>query len=576
MHPTPTSETDTRCQHGLPPIGGRAGKPRRTGKVIANATQRQPHQVIYEELQNAASAAQNVNQSQAPNSLNLPLSTAGYSRLPYQTGPFSHAGGSSTSQELPINSSGNPGLASSYCAPQLAVQSNGPSEATNLRARTSPPGLWNPNNRSQLWSSGPGRFYDPSSGAESSHIQNQTLNAGQLRMLSSSDNTPPLTDPVPNCAAPPTASEFGAVMDRCVRIENKLDFVIRLLSQPLARGSVAIPGNEIPTSVGNGHSVLTNTEIETRIFPGNASMQDITGSHKGMEDKITRKVRDARSLLCNFGAGDKICKQVGDGRLCPMAVLWARSIQNRPAGMGLNAGSLLGFMCSEKLRDPETPNELFMPSKSDMMDFIFLPTLARATKTISAVYLFHANAFFAHNRESIIGEIQKCLQNTLGTRRKEIIAKFKLCPSEKSIADCFHSSNAVNAGVYRSTSDCSIGDRRFCQTVISAFRIKGIPAKVTLSQLAFTCTTLTREYTKRNTRPALFQLVPGASGSKMEYEEKQEMHGLMCAALANRLSIDSPSTGSTWDTKEFQVVRKELIDSLWLSKFQKKLGTTKM
>ena len=84
-------------------------------------------------------------------------------------------------------------------------------------------------------------------------------------------------------------------------MDDKLDFVIRLLSYPLARSSLAVPGSEIPTSVGNGHSVLTNTEIEKGIFAGNSSTQDITGSHKGMEDKITCKVRDARSLLCNFG-----------------------------------------------------------------------------------------------------------------------------------------------------------------------------------------------------------------------------------------------------------------------------------
>ena len=153
--------------------------------------------------------------------------------------------------------------------------------------------------------------------------------------------------------------------------------------------------------------------------------------------------------------------------------------------------------------------------------FHFPPNACTSDKKISAVYLYHAIAFFAQNRESIIGEIQSCLQITLGTRRKEIIAKLKLCPIEKSIADCFHSSKAVNGGVYLSTTDCSIGDRRFCQNVISAFRIKGIPAKVTLPQLAFTCTKLTREYKKRNTCPSLFELVPSASGSKMEYEKSK-------------------------------------------------------
>lgn len=241
-----------------------------------------------------------------------------------------------------------------------------------------------------------------------------------------------------------------------------------------------------------------------------------------------------------------------------------------------NVRAYLGNYISDLLRDNNSSSHCFYPNPDTFFECLFLPSVRNACGDLTDAQLEHSKQFYQRNKDFLDSFLRSSLQSVHGTKKNEFMKKFVEHAPEVPPKSYFLTTASINGGSYRRTEESPVGLPRFVEAVKRAFRIGSNENLITLQQLAFGSTSLIRGYTSANVVTALYQLVPGGSSPQIDYEEKQRMHGLMCAALAKRLTSTGIQTGTSWKSGDLQIVHIEGEGTSWLNEFSTILGDTDM
>lgn len=304
------------------------------------------------------------------------------------------------------------------------------------------------------------------------------------------------------------------------------------------------------------------------------NIHDIEGETKPKERSV--RVMAAKRMECS-----DCINTTGDGSSsCQVSSAWSFALKNRPPGTALKTGSILGAIISQNFRRTDRQSFFpFFPKTNQIYSTIFVPSMrwvsqnARFSDRQQLFSEAHLKKFFSQNDDIISSQIRGNLNSVRATRKQDTVTTFKK-NTEESSAEFFMTADAINRGDFRRTDTSPVDNGVFLKAVREAFRIGEKSRTVTLSQLGFACYSMFREYVMTEVNPRLFQIVPGAGGSRLSLEQKTEINALLCASLAAQLESEGTVRDYGWETTKLDVINDFAASPNLLQSYMEKLGTS--
>lgn len=265
---------------------------------------------------------------------------------------------------------------------------------------------------------------------------------------------------------------------------------------------------------------------------------------------------------------------------CCIKQTWASALEIGPGPSTQSKwGCPLSLFVIQELHHPASCVLDFFPTENYVKSFIFIALLGDlAPDLLCDVHNEHIDSFFLENRAEIVREVLAALRTARANRKMLLLQNYSTenHGNTEEIEKLFSDANAIDAGAYRSSPDSPVDGERFSAAVITAFKLTGAPAKVSLTQLSFSCVCLIMAYANK-VKPALHGKVSSIFDGKVPHDDQREMVRVMSASLRRRFSESSKVHSVGWTTPKFHVIDGDLDDDtarFFISEDDFKLGNS--